>query len=177
VAARARDAGRSGGLLDAGDPEVQDLGPAVVGQEDVVRLDIAVDDPARVGGREAVGDLGGDVDRLLGRERPAPQSLGERFALQKLRHGPRDRAKRARIVDRKDVRVIEGGDSPRFAVETREAVGVVRRRVREHLEGNLSTEAVVSSAIELAHASPRQGSEDLVGPDLLSGFEGHVPLG
>ena len=122
-----RDAGCPRGLLDPGDPEVEDLGPAVVRQEDVVGLDVAVDDAAGVRGREAVGDLGGDLDRLLGRERAASRSRSASDSpCEELRHGPGDARNVARVVDREDVRMVEGGDGPRLAVEAREAVGVVR---------------------------------------------------
>ena len=49
-------------LLDGeGDAEVGDEGAAVV-QEDVLRLDVAMDDAAAMGVVEGAGHLGGDAD-------------------------------------------------------------------------------------------------------------------
>src|SRR5262245_65530882 len=44
-----------------GEAEVEDLDPAVPGQEEVLRLQVAVDDPLVVGGGETARDL----DRVL----------------------------------------------------------------------------------------------------------------
>ena len=51
--------------------EVEDLHPAVGRDEHVLRLQVAVDDALVVRGREAVGDLHGDVDGLAHGKRPA----------------------------------------------------------------------------------------------------------
>ena len=51
-------------MLDPREAEVEDLDPPVGGEEDVLGLEVAVHDPGVVGGGEAVGDLGGDLDRL-----------------------------------------------------------------------------------------------------------------
>ena len=55
------------------DAEIEDLGAPVVGQKNVVRLDVAVDDALGVRGREAVGDLGRDLGRPRGRDRTGVQ--------------------------------------------------------------------------------------------------------
>ena len=47
-------------LVDGCEAEVEDLDPAVGGEEEVFRLDVAVDDPAAVRGGEAVGHRGAD---------------------------------------------------------------------------------------------------------------------
>ena len=46
----------------AGEAEVEDLDVAVLRQEDVLGLDVAVDDPLLVGRGEPLGDLPGDVE-------------------------------------------------------------------------------------------------------------------
>ena len=54
-----------------GEPEVDDLRVAVVGQHHVGRLQIPVDDAFVVRAREAFGDLDGEVDGSHGRQRSA----------------------------------------------------------------------------------------------------------
>ena len=66
-----RRAGQVGLVEDLGDAEVGDEDPAVVGQQDVRRLHVAVDDARLVGAREGGGDLGADVHDL-DRVEPAP---------------------------------------------------------------------------------------------------------
>jgi hypothetical protein len=65
-----------------GDAEVEQLDEvalaAALHQDDVVGLEIAVDDPALVGGGQGVADLQADRQRALGRQgRLAPDQLSE----------------------------------------------------------------------------------------------------
>ena len=78
VVRRAEDAavGRQALLLErAGDPEVGDLRRALLVDEDVLGLDVAVDDPARVRGAERAGDLD-RVGQRLGDRQPASGGCG-----------------------------------------------------------------------------------------------------
>ena len=59
-------------LARLADAEVHDLRAAIFGQHDVARLQIAVHDARGVSGRQAVGDLAGDVDHAE-RTSSAPQ--------------------------------------------------------------------------------------------------------
>ena len=55
---------RVGGVGEAGDAEVSDLDAAVAKHHDVLRLDVAVDDAARMRVRERLHDLRDEVQRL-----------------------------------------------------------------------------------------------------------------
>ena len=84
-----RDGGRKAhdrlfGLSQLGQSEVEDLDAAVFGDEDVVRLEVAVNDAFLVGRGEAVRDLHAVADREPERQRPAPHSLGEGLAFEQL---------------------------------------------------------------------------------------------
>jgi hypothetical protein len=66
----------------AGDAEVGDLGRALLVDQDVLRLDVAVDDAARVRGAERAGDLDRVGDRLVDRQPAhAADAVLERLAL------------------------------------------------------------------------------------------------
>ena len=52
-----------------GDAEVEDLGVAAVGEEDVRRLEIAMDDAGRVSGGERLADIDADADDVAAGER------------------------------------------------------------------------------------------------------------
>ena len=56
--------GEVGVLGRLGDAEVGHLHPPVAGEQDVGRLDVAVDEPGPVGGVERLGDLGGEAGGL-----------------------------------------------------------------------------------------------------------------
>jgi hypothetical protein len=75
---------QAGGLRDGGDAEVEELGLIDVGilEEDVARLDIAVEDSALVCGGERTGNADGEAERLLEGERSALQAGGQILALE-----------------------------------------------------------------------------------------------
>ena len=58
------------GVDGPGDAEVGDLHLALVGDQHVARLHVAVDDPVLVGVAEGGGHVGADVGGPLGRQRP-----------------------------------------------------------------------------------------------------------
>ena len=57
------------------EPEVDDLGVAVVGEHHVGRLQVAVDDALLVRAREPFGDLDGEVERARRRQRAARRQV------------------------------------------------------------------------------------------------------
>ncbi len=104
-----------------------------IGQVDVGRLDVAVDDPARVGGGEAVGQAAHDRQELERAHRPLPgQARREGLALQQL-HGQKERAVRqlADLADLHDRRVVDRRQRRAFPPE---ALGGPRvaRQLRAH---------------------------------------------
>ena len=152
-----------------GQAEVEDLDAAVLGDEDVVRLEIAVDDALVVGRGEALGDLRGVVDRLAHRQRRASDALAQRLALEQLGDHERRAVVSAEIVDREDVRVVELAGGARLLLEATQPVGVLGEGRGQDLEGDLATDARVARAIHLAHAADAERPRHFVGSDLGSG--------
>jgi len=76
-----------------------------------------VDDALPVGGRQGVGHLDRAPERLVDRQRPASQPIGERLPLDVLHHEEGQAFLVANVVERADVRVIQSGDRLGFAVE------------------------------------------------------------
>ena len=119
-----------------GQAEVEDLRPHVARrnaggirgglQDDVGRLQIAMDDPFLVRGLERLGDLTGDGERLGDRQRSSTQAIGQRRSLDQFEDQRRDAVRFFETVDRADVRVIERGEEPRFAREAGAALGIDR---------------------------------------------------
>jgi hypothetical protein len=133
-----------------------------------------VDDPALVRGGEPPRDLDGVLDGLA-RGEPADTDLrAERVALQPLRDDVRQRLVRAHVVDGEDVRVVERARGPRLLLEAAETVRTARRRLRQHLDGDLTAEPRVPRAVDLAHAAGPEGPADLVHADARSRLQSHV---
>ena len=108
VAELAPDAASTIGQLR--DAEVENLDAALFRDEQVLRLDVAVHDPALVCGRETLSDLPRAVERLARRQPPVVHRLPQRLALQQLGDEIGGALERADVVDCEDVGVREAGD-------------------------------------------------------------------
>ena len=90
-----------------GDAEVGHQRAAVV-QQDVLRLDVALHDPPAVRVVERAGDLGGDAHRVGNRELLlAVQPVAQRLALHVRHHIEEEAVGLARVVQRKDMRMLQ----------------------------------------------------------------------
>jgi hypothetical protein len=107
-------------------PEVEDLDHTVWPDLDVGRLQIAMNDPARVCGVEGLDNLSGRCERLVGRQRTGAQSVFERYALDELHHEIPHIAGAIEAVDVCDVGMVERPEDARLAFESRCAVGCVQ---------------------------------------------------
>jgi hypothetical protein len=85
--------------------EVEDLDPPVRRDEQVLRLEVAVDDAFVVRRRETARNLGGVLNCLALGQRAAGQPLAQRLSFEHLRHGIHPVVVRAEVVDREDARV------------------------------------------------------------------------
>jgi hypothetical protein len=136
----------------ARDPEVGDLGRALLVDEDVLGLDVAVDDAVVVGGAQGAGDLDRVGHRLADRQAPvAPDAVLERLALHVLEDDVRRSIVLARVDDADDVGVVELRDRARLAPEALELVGVRRDLAVHELDRDLALEHRVERAVDRRH--------------------------
>jgi hypothetical protein len=152
-----------------GQPEVADLGRAVGGQQDVARLQIPVDDPARVsrlGGPGQRGHQRGGLSGRLGRARQLP---GQAASLEKLHGEVRPALVVAHIVDPHDVLVPQAGDHLGLALEARPLVRAGVGAGQEHLERDGAVQAQVPGLVDDAHAAAAEHCFDLVARDAREG--------
>ena len=153
--------------------QVQELHAAVRRDTHVRGLQVAMDDPRRVGGDEPLRDLAADGQRLFGAQRPPFQSGGEVLARHEF-HGDEARVPDlSDVEDLRDVRVVERGEGLRLPLEAPQPLLVVRELLGQDLDRHLAFEARVLGPIDLAHASGPEGTDDLVVRQGLAGDEGH----
>jgi hypothetical protein len=147
----------------AGDAEVGDLHRAGRADEDVRRLDVAVDETSGVGEAEGGGDLAGDLRRLLRREvAVGAQDVGQRAPVDVL-HGDEVRGGvLAPIEDVDDVRVVEVGGRLGLAAEALDEVGVDGELGEQHLDRHLTVEQAVVAQEDLGHAATPDALDQLV---------------
>jgi hypothetical protein len=149
----------------ARDPEIGHLHVAVVGDEDVSRLHVAVDDPLAVRDLERVGNTDGDAHGVVARDRPAVAKDGRQVASADELHddvlvaigavGPV-------VVHPDDVRMGEAAGRARLLLEAgRESrIGAVLRA--EELDGDLAVELLVERTPDRGHAPLPEGRDQAV---------------
>jgi hypothetical protein len=67
---------------------------------------------------EGIGNVGGDGDRTVGRERSLKKTVRERLPLEVFHHEEVGPVVMAEVIERTDVRMIEKGNRASFPVET-----------------------------------------------------------
>ena len=155
----------------ARDAEVRDLDHALRVDDDVVRLDVAVDDPVAVRVAERSEDLARvrDGDRHRARATLADQLL-ERAPLDVL-HDDEVRAVRLpAVVDRDDVRMGEPGGVRRLAAEALDELVVVRVALVQDLHRDPPAELLVLREVDVGHPS----AAELPGDPVARGEERSV---
>ena len=151
--------------------EVEDLREAFSGNHDVPRLEIAVDHTHFMSAREPVGDLLGDVQQLLDRERAPGQQLGQRHAVHELHGDVRDRIGGTDVINRQDVRVVERRGRTGFRFQSFQPLGIRGQGRRQDLDGDVPAEARVPRPVHLPHPARAERRQDLVGAKTRAGGE------
>ena len=143
----------------------------VGGEEDVVRLEIAMNDVRGVRLRERARGLADHLGGLVGRERPpANERLGERLALEILHHDVgQTGVGHAVVVDLHGMLRLDAGRGAGLDLETAPCVGALCELRANELDGDAGAEALVLSEPDRAHAARADEMTDLVlAPDDLS---------
>ncbi len=157
--------------------EVENLDRAVVGEKHVLRLEIAVDDAARVRRREAVRYCRRDLHRITPRNRALLQPRSQCPALEQLHDRDRSVVDDGELVNREDARVREGGDRARLGLEPAAHFRIGRGVRRHDLDGNVAVEPRIARPIHLAHAARSDGLDDFVlGETGACGERSHTDL-
>ena len=103
---------------EPGDTEIRHLNAAVGKQHDILRLDVAVDNPLGMGMHEGAEDLGGEMHRFLDADHPLLLDIIlERNAVDIFHDDVLERGAVTHVEDLDDVRVIEQGDRAGLVAE------------------------------------------------------------
>ncbi len=133
--------------------EIEHLHRPVVGQFDIRRLEVAMDDPALVCRIERVGDLPRNRDHVARWQRTLRDALGQRGSVHELH---RDRVVPVSLfdtVDLGDVRVIQRRKRLGLASEARDAIGIVLHEGREDLQRDVTLQLRIARTIHLTHSA------------------------
>jgi hypothetical protein len=153
VARRADDRGRppvAAALGQPRHPEVRDLDPAVGRDQDVGRLDVAVDQPAGVRRRQRLRELLGDPARLRHRWPAAAQAACQALALDQLGHVVEALGRGADVEDLHDPGVADRSQELGLALEAPHPVGILGPPRLDHLDRHLPRQTAVAAPVDAA---------------------------
>jgi hypothetical protein len=142
--------------------EIENLHLTVARDEKILRLQISVDDACVVRGNETARDLNRILDRLPRREGSPAQSTAKRLAPQQLGHDVRPAIVSADVVDGENVWMIERRSGTRFPFEAALAIAIEAECGWQDFDGDLSAQARIARAIDLAHAAGPDEADDFV---------------
>ncbi len=111
---------------------------------------------------ERVRDLDGDLERLIERERPLFQPLGQCLPVEVLHDQEVDPVLAADVMEGANVGVVQAGDGLRLALEPLLQIRVRGDMLGEDLDGDGSIESRVSRFVHFPHAARADGVDDLV---------------
>jgi hypothetical protein len=124
----------------AGDPEVGDLHGAVVGEQDVAGLDVAVDQAPVVGVGQGRADVGRRPPARGPRSARRPRSPAAASALDQLHDDVGLALVGAGVVDGDEVGVVEPGDVAGLVLEPAREALVLAEALEQQLDRDLATE-------------------------------------
>ena len=99
-----------------------------------------MNDVLAVRGIQPGGDLLRDVDRFSEWNRSSADSLRQGFSVDQLEDQRRDPVLFLDAINCGDVRMIDGGQRARFAIESRESIVIGLKPLRQNLDGDVTTE-------------------------------------
>jgi len=143
-----------------GDAEVRDLHPAARVEQDILRLDVAVQDAFVMGELERLTNLRHQHHGLLRGEPARLHRLAQVHAVNELHQQKEEPARLAEVIDRDDIRVVEPGQNPGLAVEAFGECGIGGQRLRQELERNQAVEPRLAGLEDDAHAALADDFQD-----------------
>jgi hypothetical protein len=173
--------GQPGGVINA--PRDAEIGqedplrlPIGVGQQDVGRLDIAVQQPAMMRIIQRRADRGNDRHRFIDRH-PAGKLLAQQpghiAAGHILHRNPKLAIVFTAVVDPHDVRMIQVGRQLGLPLEPRPILRIAGQFRRQHLQRVLARQPRMRRQEHPAHSARAQHPQDLVSGEHLTDFNRH----
>jgi hypothetical protein len=152
--------------LDTGQSEVADSGCAVGFQEDVGRLQVAMNDSALVGRLDRPSEGGQQSGRLACRLGRAGQLLGQGAAFNELHGEVWSSVRVADVMELHDVGVLQSGHGLGLALKPRPLLWAGESAGEGHLESDEAIEGQVAGLVDDAHAAAADFLQDLVAGNL-----------
>ena len=142
--------------------EVEDFRVSLVSNEDVRRLDIAMNDAFGVRRIERVSDFYSNVQQLLEIHRTSLDQMFQRLPAQTLHHQEQLAIEFADFVDRANTRMIQCRRRSRFSSKTFEGLRVFGHVVRKEFQSDETAERRVFGFVDHAHPTAAEPLQDSI---------------
>ena len=149
-------------------PKSRHLGVTAISDENVGRLDVAMNDALGMGRVERVGDFDCQREQRVQFHRPPGDQILQRHALQIFHGDKRLAVFLADVVDGADVGMIQRRSRLRFALEAAERLGISSDFVGQELEGDKTAQPRVFGFVDHTHPTATQFPDNAVVRDGLS---------
>jgi len=147
---------------------------AIPRQHDVLRFHVAMRYSGAMRAVERIGDLGGELERLIERESALLDAGGQCLALHVLHHHVTGSVLDADIVEYADVRMVQRGNNTRFPFEAGAEIFAFGDVFGQNLDRDGAVEPAVAGFVHLAHAAGAERDENLVRAEFVASGEGHL---
>ncbi len=143
-------------------PEIQDLHPSVRGDEDVLRLQVAMNHALAIRRCQAMRDLRRKLRGLAHRQRPGAHLLAQRFAFEQFTDEIRRALVNARVVNGQYVRMIQRRQRLGLLLEAPQPIGIGDKILRQDLDGHVAVQPRVPRAKHFTHPARANPRGDLI---------------
>ena len=161
-------AGGAGGARDFRQTEIENLGVAAIGDENVGGLDVAVDDSLAVRGIERIGYFDRQGEQAFELHRLAVNQMFQGLAAETLHHDEQMSVVLADFVDGADVGMIQRRRGARLAAKAFESLRILRGIVGKKFQSDEAAELSVFRFVDDTHPSAAKKFEDAVMGDSLA---------
>ena len=127
-----------------------------------------MDDALLVRRRQAERHLQPVLDHPARRHRLSLDLVAQRLPFEQLGDEVGQLRVLAHVVDGDDVGMAEHAGGARFDLEPAHQIAVARQRLGQHLQGDVAAQARVAGAVDHAHRSRAELTDDLVGSETLA---------
>src|SRR4029077_8090198 len=157
-----------GGFGKLCNPKVEHFHVSVPPEHDVLRLDVAMDNPSFMGGSERACHLDGDVNSFTDLHSPAHQTLPQCLAFDQFAGYVMSGVMLADLVNRQDIWMIKPNYRPRFSLKPLQALRIAGKAHGQEFERGFAARCHVGGQIDFAHPAGADPFRKFVVADRLA---------
>src|SRR4029077_4461160 len=148
--------------------EVENLGMATAGDENIARLDVAMNDTAPMSGGEAVRHLDSELDALFGSDGFRLKQGLQGFTSEQLHRNEVSALEGPQLVNRAYVRVIQRRSCTCFLLESCQMTRISRQLIWEKLHRHVTLQRSVLGLVHDTHTAPADPVKNQIVVDNLT---------